>query len=64
MYSKSQHLKSRRSVNDLFFGGPYGDSAHRHTTLPSSNCVRFGQDFCGDEGRYQSEHGAPKANML
>lgn len=23
-----------------------------------------GQDFCGDEGRYQSEHGAPKANML
>jgi len=42
MYSKSQHLKSRRSVNDLFFGGPYGDSAHRHTTLPSSNCVRFG----------------------
>jgi hypothetical protein len=23
-----------------------------------------GQEFCGDEGRYQSEHGAPKANML
>jgi hypothetical protein len=32
--------------------------------LPLLDCSRFGQDFREDEGRYQSEQGALKANML
>jgi hypothetical protein len=48
-----------------FSGGPYGVTAHCHTTLLLPTVCASEQDFlCGDEGRYQSEHGAPEANML
>jgi len=36
--------------------------AIRPSLLPT--VCASGQDFCGHEGRYQSEHGTPKANML
>jgi hypothetical protein len=57
--------------------GAVWGSVARHTTLPLPNlsqtvraasipscCPELGQDFRDDEGRYQSEHDALKANML
>jgi hypothetical protein len=48
-----------------FLGGPYGRQRSSPYDPPFFQTVcASGQHFCGDEGRYQSEHGEPKANML
>ena len=73
MYSRSQHLKSRRSAEGMLtLGGPYGAAVHairpslsqpvRAELIPSW-CPELGPDFRDDEGRYQSDHDGLEANM-
>lgn len=47
-----------------FLGGRMGSALIAYDPPFFQTVCASGQDFCGDEGRYQSEHGAPKANML
>ncbi len=47
-----------------FLGGRMGSAVIAIRPSFFQTVRASGQEFCGDEGRYQSEHGAPKANML